>query len=419
MAMFHYCSVVLLLSSLTGTLSQKCKKPWATVGTVIVKDCLSRECVKQGRKGVWEESFSSTTCCSFQRRGFKVGEEIKSFTAADGCTQVSLFCSDQTGAPDVDVSVVSECTTGAATEESMMNSFEAVTDMLHLILNETGKCCSAPPAPPAPTTPPNYGSQCGVVNKDRIIGGQETSPYKYPWQAMLFNRQGWPFCGGSIISSRVILTAAHCTAGTAAGDIGVAVGVHDFVNGEVSETMRAESKQEHPNYNSVTFDFDIALLLLPQNLTFSKRVQRVCLPPTPLPYDGYSATVSGWGLTDGNDQSSVPFKLREAELTVLSNSQCRQAFDAAFAGGGSFIQPSMLCATAPGKGSCSGDSGGPLTTTIDGLEYQIGVVSFGLKGCLTSSPSVFARTSLLLSQQNMNSMLGNDSMGILQQLFNP
>ena len=84
----------------------------------------------------------------------------------------------------------------------------------------------------------------------------------------------------------------------------------------------------------------------------------VCLPPTPLSYAGYSATVSGWGLTDGNDQSSVPLKLREAELTVLSNSQCRQAFDAAFAGGGSFIQPSMLCATAPGKGSCSGDSGG-------------------------------------------------------------
>merc|ERR1712013_386862 len=272
--MFHYCSVVLLLSWLTGTWSQNCKKPWAKVGTVIVKDCLSRECVKQGRKGVWKESFSSTTVCSFQRRGFKVGEEIKSFTAADGCTQVSLLCSDQTGTPDVDVSVVRECTTGAATEESMMNSFEAVTDMLHLILNETGKCCSAPPSTPsptpsptpsstpsptpsptpfptpsptpAPTTPPNYGTQCGVVNRDRIIGGQETSPYKYPWQAMLFNREGRPFCGGSIIGSRVIITAAHCTDGKAADDIGVAVGVHDFVNGEVSETMIAVSKQEHP-----------------------------------------------------------------------------------------------------------------------------------------------------------------------------
>ena len=41
--------------------------------------------------------------------------------------------------------------------------------------------------------------------------------------------------------------------GTAAGDIGVAVGVHDFVNGEVSETLIAVSKQEHPNYDSVSF----------------------------------------------------------------------------------------------------------------------------------------------------------------------
>ena len=84
----------------------------------------------------------------------------------------------------------------------------------------------------------------------------------------------------------------------------------------------------------------------------------VCLPPTPLPYDGYSATVSGWGLTDGYNLTSAPLKLHEAELTVLSNSQCRQVFDAAFTGAGSVIHASMLCATSPGKGSCKGDSGG-------------------------------------------------------------
>ena len=41
--------------------------------------------------------------------------------------------------------------------------------------------------------------------------------------------------------------------GTAAGDIGVAVGVHDYANDEISEVMKAESKMEHPNYGSGRF----------------------------------------------------------------------------------------------------------------------------------------------------------------------
>jgi len=263
------------------------------------------------------------------------------------------------------------------------------------------------------TTPPDYGNQCGVVNKERIIGGQETSPYEYPWQALLFNgTTGLPFCGGSIISSRIILTAAHCTWGKVANEIGVAVGVHDYAYGNISAIMRAESKKEHPAYAPPPqFNYDVAFLFLPGSLTFSKRVQRVCLPPTSLSFAGYSATVSGWGLTNGSDNTSGPLKLHEVELTVVSNSQCDQAW-----GGG--IKPEMLCATGPGKGGCFGDSGGPLTTTIDGLEYQIGVVSFVLKGCNTTAPSVFARVTEVINQERLNKMIRNKDMAI-QQLFNP
>ena len=74
-------------------------------------------------------------------------------------------------------------------------------------------------------------------------------------------------------------------------------------------------------------DFDIALLLLPRNLTFSKRVQMVCLPPTPLSYAGYRATVSGWGLTDGYNLTSAPLKLHEAHTSpegYISGTKCMQ-----------------------------------------------------------------------------------------------
>ena len=101
-----------------------------------MEDCTRRECVKTQRAKVWKESFSNATCCSFQRTGFKVGEEIKSLTAVDGCTQVSLLCSNQMGAPDVAVRVQSSC--GAATEESMLENFAAVTEILQHISDKTG-----------------------------------------------------------------------------------------------------------------------------------------------------------------------------------------------------------------------------------------------------------------------------------------
>ena len=43
----------------------------------------------------------------------------------------------------------------------------------------------------------------------RIVGGTETIPNKYPWQVSVVNwyeKSFGPFCGGSIISKRHIMT---------------------------------------------------------------------------------------------------------------------------------------------------------------------------------------------------------------------
>jgi secreted trypsin-like serine protease len=55
-------------------------------------------------------------------------------------------------------------------------------------------------------------SSCGLSNAgSRIIGGSTTSQNQYPWLVGLLNgTSNTPFCGGSILTNNIILTAAHC-----------------------------------------------------------------------------------------------------------------------------------------------------------------------------------------------------------------
>ena len=59
------------------------------------------------------------------------------------------------------------------------------------------------------------GDNDAIAN--RIVGGDEVVRHSIPWQAALVNKKGFykdrPFCGGTIIDSTHILTAAHCTEG--------------------------------------------------------------------------------------------------------------------------------------------------------------------------------------------------------------
>ena len=46
----------------------------------------------------------------------------------------------------------------------------------------------------------------------RIIGGEEAENHEFPWAVALLEG-GWHVCGGSVISDRYVLTAAHCVYG--------------------------------------------------------------------------------------------------------------------------------------------------------------------------------------------------------------
>lgn len=55
--------------------------------------------------------------------------------------------------------------------------------------------------------------ECGLSShRKRIVGGVKAEIDNFPWQTLLFYENKF-LCGGSLISNRYILTAAHCVHG--------------------------------------------------------------------------------------------------------------------------------------------------------------------------------------------------------------
>ena len=108
-------------------------------------------------------------------------------------------------------------------------------------------------------------------------------------------------------------------------------------------------------------------------------------------------TLAGWGLTMQGNRTSAPAILREVDVPVISNSECRYALGSYY---GSFIEADNMCAGVPvgGIDSCQGDSGGPgLYQDGNKRAYHIGVVSWGLGCGQPNAPGVYARTTEYLN----------------------
>ena len=167
---------------------------------------------------------------------------------------------------------------------------------------------------------------CGVdKNSNRIVGGEETDANEYPWQVALVSAGGsHPWCGGTLISSQHVLTAAHCTAGSNENSIAVLVGEHRIDDG-IFTRLSLSKITDHPDYNSNTLDNDFSILTLSAPVDFTDEVSPACLPSdTNQLYGGSKATVSGWGTTSSG--GNQPTTLREVEVTVQTKDQCNQAY---------------------------------------------------------------------------------------------
>lgn len=208
------------------------------------------------------------------------------------------------------------------------------------------------------------------LNEGRIVGGYTAQEGQFPHQVSL-RMNGNHFCGGSLIASNWVLTAAHCLADLPPGQFSVAMGSVHLTR---QQQVGVAGAWYHAQFNPQVLHNDIGLVKLAQ-----PAVGNVAIISLGDAAAGSTLTLSGWGLTS-YPGSNLPENLQYIQLTAIDSSSCSSLW-----GGG--IDNTQICTSSPpGQGACQGDSGGPLIYN----NQQVGIVSFG-QPCAQGAPDVFTR----------------------------
>jgi secreted trypsin-like serine protease len=235
--------------------------------------------------------------------------------------------------------------------------------------------------------------------QSRVLGGGDAEVGAWPSMAAIvtagtFALEDRFFCGGTVISDRWILTAAHCmfdayASDTQPADIRVVVGINDLQDESAIEVV-VTNIFVHPQYNVAggMMNNDIALLELANVVT---------APATTL-FDGDTETfndtlafIAGWGALDQVNGSEVyPNLLQDASVPLVSLARCNSS--ESYQGG---ILNTQVCAgfREGGIDSCVGDSGGPLYLIQNGEQVQVGITSFGNECGLPNFYGVYTNIS--------------------------
>lgn len=267
--------------------------------------------------------------------------------------------------------------------------------------------------------------------RGKIVGGVPAVKGAYPFQVALFttaNGKNGMMCGGSLITTKWVLTAAHCITKAAENDAPYPASMINAFAGGLSfgegDRVRAAKVIVHPKYSSRgLMANDIALIELERPVSEASGAKPITLGTGADNPPGTPVKLLGWGKTTEGGVSSK--QLLELNIGIVDRKVCNssivehraiksiQAFRAAqkelrfsndtlktllvqaIAAAPPVVNDQTICAgeMAGGKDACQGDSGGPLFLSSQGRFVQVGLVSWG-EGCARPKlPTVYTRVA--------------------------
>ncbi|CAB3222122.1 unnamed protein product [Arctia plantaginis] len=254
--------------------------------------------------------------------------------------------------------------------------------------------------PPQPVTTPRLTQrqpeldssiECGTRSSgnDRlalVYNGRNYMRGDLPWLVAIYRKKGNSLsfiCGGTLVSNRHVVTAAHCmrhgNERTEINDIVVKVGVHrlDDWGDEITVTRTLIDARIHESFNATSLQNDILVLTFTKQVKFNAFIRPACLWNGDSSLEhivGASGTVAGWGAQI--NQGAGIGEPQLVNVPIVRMETCRSSNIAFY----KITSDKSFCAgDRRGSGPCSGDSGGGFYL-LDGGKWRLrGIVSFSLR----------------------------------------